>query len=240
VTKETHFDGNAVAKLMQIGGNVFACEMIGVFLSNVPKSVLEAEAAAAAGDDATVQRIGHSLKSTAAQFGALAMREAAVALEDAARASQRDRYPALALGVKSAFVEVRSLLESERSRLLPSRIIAVVEDNPDNRLLVRALLQDLYKVVAYETGVEALNAFRGQRPDLVLLDVSLPGMDGIEVLQKIRGDPALRSLPVIALTAHAMEGDREAYLRAGFDGYVSKPILDESVLLDKVKTLLTL
>jgi CheY-like chemotaxis protein len=73
------------------------------------------------------------------------------------------------------------------------------------------------------------------RPDLVLLDISLPGMDGNEILARIRADEGLRRLPVIALTAHAMAGDREKYLTAGFDDYITKPIVDETLLLSAME-----
>ena len=116
--------------------------------------------------------------------------------------------------------------------------IAVVEDNPDNRLLVQVILESLYEVIEYENGFTALEGMAKQKPDLVLLDVSLPGMDGSEVLQRIRADGELRDVPVIALTAHAMTGDREKYLAAGFDDYVTKPIVDETLLLDAIKNLL--
>lgn len=112
--------------------------------------------------------------------------------------------------------------------------IAVIEDNPDNRLLFRTLLEDRYEVVEYETGFDALEGMMQQRPDLVLLDISLPGMDGTEVLKRIRADATLRSLPVIALTAHAMAGDRERFLDLGFNDYVAKPILDEKDLFEAV------
>lgn len=112
--------------------------------------------------------------------------------------------------------------------------IAVIEDNPDNRLLVHAILEDRYELVEYETGSEALDAFRQTVPDLVLLDISLPGMDGTEVLNRMRGSPALQAVPVIALTAHAMAGDRERYLDAGFDDYLTKPIVDQDLLLDTI------
>ena len=69
----------------------------------------------------------------------------------------------------------------------------------------------------------------------MLLDISLPEMDGGEVLRRIRADPDLRDLPVIALTAHAMAGDREKYLAAGFNDYVTKPIVDEQILLDAIQ-----
>ncbi len=118
------------------------------------------------------------------------------------------------------------------------RTIAVVEDNADNRLLLRAFLGDAYDIVEYETGMAALEAFASTRPDLILLDVSLPGMDGLAVLSRLRGDERLKKLPVIALTAHAMHGDRERFLKAGFDDYVSKPIVDEQVLLNAIRRLL--
>ncbi len=118
------------------------------------------------------------------------------------------------------------------------KTIAVIEDNADNRLLLRAILGDLYRIVEYEDGSAALAGLRRERPDLVLLDVSLPGMDGCEVLRHIRAEPALGGLPVIALTAHAMTGDRERYLARGFDQYVAKPIVDENDLLGAVERLL--
>lgn len=116
--------------------------------------------------------------------------------------------------------------------------ITLVEDNPDNRLLVRVILESRYEVTEYETGFAALEGLHNEKPALVLLDVSLPEMDGTEVLRRIRTDAGLRDLPVIALTAHAMSGDREKYLAAGFDEYVTKPIVDETLLLDAIKKLL--
>lgn len=116
--------------------------------------------------------------------------------------------------------------------------IALVEDNPDNRLLARAILEELYEIVEYESGPDALVGMRSSTPELVLLDISLPVMDGTEVLRRIRQDEALRALPVIALTAHAMTGDRDKYLGMGFDAYVTKPIVDERVLLGEIERLL--
>ena len=116
--------------------------------------------------------------------------------------------------------------------------LAVVEDNADNRLLLQAILGDKYDLVEYENGVDALAGISGSRPDLVLLDISLPGMDGNEILRRLRGDARLRDLPVIALTAHAMSGDREKFLAAGFDDYVTKPIVDENQLFTAIARLL--
>ena len=116
--------------------------------------------------------------------------------------------------------------------------IALVEDNADNRMLVNAILEDHYEIDEYESGLEALAGLEADPPELVLLDISLPAMDGTEVLRRIRADERLRTLPVIALTAHAMSGDREKYLGMGFDAYVTKPIVDESVLLGEIERLL--
>ncbi len=116
--------------------------------------------------------------------------------------------------------------------------LAVIEDNPDNRLLLQALLDDRYDIDEYGDGPSALAGIAAAAPALVLLDISLPGMDGSEVLRRIRATPTIASLPVIALTAHAMTGDREKYLAEGFDGYVTKPILDETVLFSAITTLL--
>lgn len=116
--------------------------------------------------------------------------------------------------------------------------LAIVEDNADNRLLLQAILGDQFDLVEYETGLDALTDFAQARPDLVLLDISLPGMDGTEILQRIRDDASLHDLPVIALTAHAMAGDREKFLAAGFDDYITKPIIDETQLLTAIARLL--
>lgn len=117
--------------------------------------------------------------------------------------------------------------------------IAVVEDNPDNRFLVQALLEDMYDISEFETGQEAVAGLLADNPDLVLLDISLPEMDGTEVLQWIREQESLKDVPVIALTAHAMAGDREKYLAAGFNDYVTKPIIDEAILLEAIERWLT-
>lgn len=117
--------------------------------------------------------------------------------------------------------------------------IAVVEDNPDNRLLVEALLSDRYEISEYETGREAVDGLEADDPDLVLLDISLPEMDGTEVLAWIRQNETLKEKPVIALTAHAMAGDREKYLNAGFNDYVTKPIVDEDILFEAIERWLT-
>src|SRR5215510_5316507 len=115
------------------------------------------------------------------------------------------------------------------------RTIAVVDDNADNRLIIRTILEDQYQVIEFSSGLDAIAGFKKTRPDVVILDISLPEMDGTEILRRIRDDKELHDLPVIALTAHAMVGDREKYLAAGFNDYVAKPILDMSVLFSTLE-----
>ncbi len=100
------------------------------------------------------------------------------------------------------------------------------------------MLEDRFDVAEFEDGETALAGLPGAAPDLVLMDISLPRMDGTEVLSKLREDEALRAVPAIALTAHAMRGDREKYLGMGFDDYVTKPVVDEASLFDPIDRLL--
>lgn len=116
--------------------------------------------------------------------------------------------------------------------------LAVVEDNPDNLLLMRALLEHDFDLTTYRSGSQALQGMVKQLPDLAVVDISLPEMDGTELLARIRQEPSLAGIPVVAVTAHAMEGDREEYLRKGFNGYLAKPIVDEMVLIQTLKSLL--
>ncbi|HZS24609.1 MAG TPA: response regulator [Gaiellaceae bacterium] len=103
--------------------------------------------------------------------------------------------------------------------------ILVVEDNEKNMKLVRDVLQASgYRTLEAATGEVALDLAREHGPALVLMDVQLPGMDGRSALARLRGDVLTASIPVVALTAQAMHGDRERFVAAGFDGYLAKPI----------------
>jgi two-component system cell cycle response regulator DivK len=103
--------------------------------------------------------------------------------------------------------------------------ILVVEDNEKNMKLFRDVLRATgYRTLEATTGGGAVELAIDHRPDLVLMDVQLPDIDGVEALGRLRADERTASIPVLALTAQAMEGDRERFLAAGFDGYVSKPV----------------
>ena len=107
---------------------------------------------------------------------------------------------------------------SEKPRIL------VVEDNVLNMKLCCAILKGRYEVIPAETAEEGLEAARHTMPDLILMDIQLPGMDGLAATRVLKSDEALRVIPVIALTSFAMVGDREKALAAGCDDYLPKPI----------------
>ncbi len=103
--------------------------------------------------------------------------------------------------------------------------ILVVEDNPMNMELAVDLLETYgYEITPAEDGFKALERVKETTFDLILLDMQLPGMDGPEVLERLKADPETRAVPVVALTAHAMSGDAKRFMEAGCAGYISKPI----------------
>jgi CheY-like chemotaxis protein len=103
--------------------------------------------------------------------------------------------------------------------------VLLVEDNPLNRRLVRDILEYRgHHITEAETADDAIKCLRTMRPDIILLDIQIPGGGGERVLREVRGEPSLKDLPVVAVTAFAMAGDAARLLAIGFDGYVSKPI----------------
>jgi CheY-like chemotaxis protein len=112
--------------------------------------------------------------------------------------------------------------------------ILIVEDVEMNRDLLVQLLEDEYLLVQAVNGREGLESAARENPDLILLDIALPEMDGWEVVDRLRADPALRQIPVIAVTAHAMTGDEEKAYQHGCCDYITKPV-DEEELWAKVR-----
>jgi two-component system, cell cycle response regulator DivK len=108
---------------------------------------------------------------------------------------------------------------------MPGELILIVDDNPVNLKLIRVLLSmEGYDVRTAADAEEALNALKVFRPHLILMDLQLPGMDGLELTRRIKADPAMPDTVIVALTAYAMKGDEEKALSAGCDGYITKPI----------------
>jgi two-component system cell cycle response regulator DivK len=106
-----------------------------------------------------------------------------------------------------------------------SKKILIVDDNEDSRdLVVKVLKNRGYQIVEAVDGEDALEKAESENPDIILLDISIPKLDGYEVTRRLKSREKFKNIPIIALTAHAMKGDKEKALQAGYDGYISKPI----------------
>jgi two-component system cell cycle response regulator DivK len=117
--------------------------------------------------------------------------------------------------------------------------ILVVEDHEDNRQIIRDLLSATdYEIIEADSGEQALESAAKQRPDLILIDIQLPGIDGYEATRRIKADPALRSIPIIAVTSYALSGEEQKARAAGCDEYVAKPYSPRQ-LLAKIRQYLT-
>lgn len=135
---------------------------------------------------------------------------------------------------KKEFPMVKKKLKTTgEKRNIP--IILVIEDNPDNMTTIKAILKTKYEIIEAIDGKTGMEAILTEEPDLILLDMTLPVMDGFQLVRKIKSDKRVSKIPVIALTALAMKGDKEGILKAGCDDYISKPIEFE-VLLNKVSS----
>jgi two-component system cell cycle response regulator DivK len=112
-----------------------------------------------------------------------------------------------------------------------TRRILVIEDQEDNRRILRDLLTNAgYEPIEADTGEEALVLAQSQHPDLILMDIQLPGIDGYEATRRIKAVPALRDIPVVAVTSYALSGDEVRAGEAGCDGYVTKPFSPRALL----------
>ena len=121
---------------------------------------------------------------------------------------------------------------------MANELILIVEDNPKNLKLVRDTLQVKgYQTIETETGEEGVRLAQERHPALVLMDIQLPGISGIEALQQLRADPVTRPIPVVAVTASVMAQERQKVMAAGFDGFQGKPISVRE-LLDTIRQIL--
>lgn len=119
-------------------------------------------------------------------------------------------------------------------------VILYVEDNPDNRMLVRRILMAYdFTVLEAGTAAQALEVVQEQVPDLILMDINMPDIDGYTLTSQLKEVPALSNVPIIAVTANVMKGDRERSLEAGCDGYIQKPI-DVDTLPTQIRRFLSL
>ena len=121
--------------------------------------------------------------------------------------------------------QIHNLVETKDWYTIMSKTILVVEDNDRNRRLLKILLKAQgYEVIEAVSGEEVMKYLKNNRPDLILMDIQLPNIDGLDLTKEIKNNPEMTDIPIIAVTAYAMKGDKERILEAGCDAYVSKPI----------------
>jgi len=112
-----------------------------------------------------------------------------------------------------------------KGKYMTDKNVMVVEDNEKNRKLMRVVLKSKgYNVIEAATGEEAINTLKKHKPDIILMDIQLPGIDGITLVKQIKADANTNDIPIIAVTAYAMKGDEQKILSSGCNGYISKPI----------------
>ena len=116
------------------------------------------------------------------------------------------------------------------------KTVLLVEDNEDNLVVYRTILEHVgYIVIEARDGEEGVNRARSEMPDIILMDISIPKMDGWEATERLKADDETRPIPIIALTAHALEEDRAKAMRAGCDGYLAKPVEPRRVVQEVEK-----
>jgi two-component system cell cycle response regulator DivK len=242
VARGRAIDRERFLRLESWGGEALVRQLVESFIRETPGRIAVIRAVSGAEDAMEGERMAHSLRSTALNLGAVDLATVAEEAESALKSAEWTALPELGERLLSSFEAAAAELRSsppeahepeEEVGVKPK--IAVVEDNPDNRLLVQALLGDRYEIDEYETGIRALEELPTNPVEVVLLDISLPEMDGTEVLTRLREIPELSHVPVVALTAHAMAGDRERFLSLGFNDYVTKPIVDEELLIQAIE-----
>lgn len=146
-------------------------------------------------------------------------------------------------GLLNAVISLLSLPHTHPSTLTEGfpagkkPLVLIVEDNPDNLITARAILSEMFELIEAVNGVQGVEMAINHRPQLVLMDIALPEMDGIEAFKAIRNDPRTLNIPIVALTASAMTSDRETILAYGFDAYIAKPI-DAENLFKTIKVVL--
>ena len=229
---------SSIEHIRQIGGDELVIEIIDLFFDLVPAVMFEIEMACKNLDHNLISDLTHKLRSSCGNLGAYILNDAASELSRLAKEEDDKKiHPQFEIMqelfhdcvedlecIKKDFGPVKKSVAASKNNNPDKPVVVFVEDNIDNRVLVNAILSDDYKVIEFDNGADGLCGIEKIIPDIVLLDISLPVMDGMEILKRIRKNPEISKLPVIALTAHAMAGDKERFLTAGFDGYHPKPV----------------
>ena len=233
----SHLDSAMIEQLRSTGGDALVRRMLRLFLVTSADAFRRIDTALESGTLSVVAAAAHHLHSSAAQLRFTDIATIADRIANTARAGSTESLQEDVAALSAALGTVAAALHHELEKLPKPARIAVIDDSEDVRVLVRLVLERQYEVAEYATGSSALAALQRFPVDLLVIDVSLPDMSGIELLEFIKTDPRLRDIPAIALTALTPE-EGASYLDAGFDMHVRKPVLDTDELLAAIGHLL--
>lgn len=223
-------DRSVTERLRGLGGDALVRRMVRLFLVTSDEARLRIDAALANDHAHVAQAAAHHLFSSAAQLRLGAIAELAERVETAAKsgdlASARALAGEMTAGLAAAAIELRQFL----AELPGAASVVVVDDSEDVRVLLHLILEPQFDVTEYATGSTALSGIRRIPPDLIIIDVSLPDMSGVDLLRAIRADDTLYNLPAVALTALA-EPEHTSFVETGFDLYIRKPVVDSDEFL---------
>ena len=221
---------DVVAKLRTVGGDALVRRMLRLFLVTSSEAFRRIDNGLHRGALPVVATAAHHLFSSAAQLELSEVAEIAQRLEQGARAGDSTGLHDEVERLATALGSVAATLRGELEKLPKPARIAVVDDSEDVRVLLRLVLERQYDVSEYATAGSTLLGLQRFPVDLIIIDLTLPDMTGIDLLNFIRADARLCEVPAVALTAMTPEGDH-TLLNAGFDLHIPKPILDTDELL---------
>jgi CheY-like chemotaxis protein len=235
--REPLLDPAVIQRLRNLGGDALVRRLLRLFIVTSEESLQRITAAQATSAWHIVQPSAHHLFASAAQLQLEEIANCAAELEASARSGRTEQIESDIARVRAALDVARPALQQVLADLPQAQRIAVVDDSEDVRVLVRLVLEPQFDVTEYPDGTSALTGLRRFPPDLVVIDLTLPDISGMDLLEFMRLDAALRDLPTIALTAmNASEG--KSFTDAGFSMHVRKPIVDTEDFLRKVNQLL--
>jgi CheY-like chemotaxis protein len=232
-----NLDHSVVDKLRSVGGDALVRRMVRLFLVTSEQAMQRMQAGLMNAAPEVVQAAAHHLYSSAAQLQLTDVADLARQVEAAARAGDADAASATLVALAPALAH-RSVALRDLLAVLPQAArIAVIDDSEDVRVLLRLVLERHFDVAEYESATSALLGMRRFPPDVVIIDVTLPDMSGIDLLEFMRADPALRAIPAVALTALS-RSDQSSFEEAGFALHIRKPVLDTDALVGALAALL--
>lgn len=230
-------DHAVVDKLRSVGGDALVRRMVRLFLVTSEQAMHRMQAALANAALDVVQAAAHHLYSSAAQLQLTDVADLARQLEEAARAGDAAAASTTLIALGPTLARRSGALRDLLAVLPQAARIAVIDDSEDVRVLLRLVLERHFDVAEYDSATSALLGMRRLPPDVVIIDVTLPDMSGVDLLEFMRADAVLSAVPAVALTALS-RSDQSYFEEIGFALHIRKPVLDTDALVGAIGALL--